>query len=215
MYCPNCGASVDQNTLYCMSCGSPIVSGSQEPSSAAPKTGVFSDAYEETGKLDENGFTPIYENGDGDVPFSDRQAFAQMPMNSYPGPNFSVMDEKTFYKQFASKKTNGWVVAIIVACFLTAAVSIPSLAFGNLLSILDVVFYLVFGILLLVKKKWYFSLPVTIYSGIGTMLMLVMSGTATGIFALIAGIISTIKLQKINAAFKQYKACGVLPQNEI
>lgn len=215
MYCPNCGASVDQNTLYCMSCGFPIVSGSQDTSSEFAETESFSEAYEETGKLDENGFTPIDANVVGGVPFSDKQAFAQMPQNSYTGPYFSALDEKSFYKQFASKKTNGWVVAIIAACFLTAAVSIPSLAFGNLLSILDVVFYLVFGILLLVKKKWYFSLPVTIYSGIGTMLMLVMSGTATGIFALIAGIISTIKLRKINAAYKQYKGCGVLPQNEI
>ena len=74
MYCPNCGASVDQNTLYCMSCGFPIVSGSQDTSSEFAETESFSEAYEETGKLDENGFTPIDANVVGGVPFSDKQA---------------------------------------------------------------------------------------------------------------------------------------------
>lgn len=107
------------------------------------------------------------------------------------------------------------MIAIVVVCFFTATTSIPSLVFGNLLNILDIVFYLIFGILLLLRKKWYFSLPVTIYSGIGTIITLAMAGAAAGVLALIAGIISTIKLKKINAAYKQYKERGVLPQNVI
>ena len=123
-----------------------------------------------------------------------------------------MLDEKAFYKKFASKNTNGWVIALVVVCFLTAAASIPSLVFGNVLSILDIAFYLVFGIFLLLQKKWYFSLPVTIYSGIGTIITLAMAGAATGVLALIAGIISTITLKQINAAYTQYKERGVLPQ---
>lgn len=214
MYCSTCGASVDNSADFCTTCGAPMVS-SKVPDAEIPETEFLSDNYEETGRLLENGFTPIHENAVGGVPISEQQPFVQNPQQSYASPSFPVLDEKVFYKQFASKNTNGWVIAIVVVCFFTAAISIPSLVFGNLLSILDIVFYLIFGILLLLRKKWYFSLPVTIYSGIGTIITLAMAGAATGVLALIAGIISTIKLKKINAAYKQYKERGVLPQNVI
>lgn len=216
MYCPTCGASVDNGAKYCATCGAPTASNSQELNTEVLETEVLSNAYEKTGRLDESSFTPIHENVAGGVPIHEQQQpFVQQPHQSCIDPNISTLDEKGFYKQFASKNTNGWVIAVIIACFLTAAASIPSLALGNLLSVLDVVFYLVFGMLLLLKKKWYFALPITIYSGVGTLLTIVATGAATGIFALIAGIASTIKLKKFQAAYKQYKECGVLPQKMI
>lgn len=214
MYCPTCGATVDNGAKFCTTCGAAIVS-PQSENAEFPETEVLSDNYEETGKLEDNSFISTHENIFGGVPISDQQPFAQNHQQSYTSPSPQVLDEKAFYKQFASKNTNGWVIAIIVVCFLTAATSIPSLVLGNLLSILDIAFYVVFGILLLLQKKWYLSLPVTIYSGIGTIITIATAGAATGIFALIAGIVSTMKLKKLNAAYKQYKERGVLPQNVI
>ncbi len=214
MYCSICGATIDNSAKFCTVCGTPIAD-SKTPNTEFTETEVLSENYEETGRLDGNGFTPIHKNVVGDVSGVEKQSFAHNFQTSNTEPTFPVLDEKAFYKQFASKNTNGWVIAIVVLCFFTAAISIPTLLFGNVFSILDIAFYLLFGILLLVQKKWYFSLPITIYSGIGTIITLAMAGAATGILALIAGIISTVKLKKINAAYKQYKEHGTLPQNVI
>lgn len=227
MYCSNCGAFIENGFDFCSACGTKISASVNENVSAQLSS---TEIYEETGKLDEadipNWHSQPTEYQSRIVPApgqtNQTNSKAQIPpLNQGQIPNlnenllFQKMTEKDFYKKFASKNTNSWAVAIIVACFITAATSIPSLFLGNYLSLIDLVFYLVFGILLVLKKKWYLVLPVTICSGIGTIIAIASAGAATGIFALVAGIISTIKLKKINAAYKQYQKNDVLPQNLI
>lgn len=216
MYCSTCGAYVSDDSTFCSVCGAQLAS-VQSQNIITPETETLSNDYEETGRLDESSFTPLRENIIGQVPITDQQhmPFVQQTYQNYGNVSPQVLDEKEFYKQFASKNTNGWVIAIIVACFLTMATSIPSLVMGNLFSLIDIMVYLIFGVLIVLKKRWYFTLPVTVYSAIGTVLTIAIAGAATGIFALVAGIISTIKLKKINAAYEQYKKCGALPQNVI
>ena len=214
MNCSICGALADNNAKFCPVCGASLLS-AQQQNSELPKAETLYDNYEETGRLDANNPPAAHENVLGGVRTAEQQPFVQNFQQNYTVPNFSVLDEKSFYKQFASKNTKGWTTTLIVGCFLTVVSSILPLMSGNIFSILDIVFYLAFGILLIVQKKWYFALPVTIYSGIWTIVTVLMAGAATGILALIAGIASTIKLKKLNEAYKQYKTSGLFPSNMI
>lgn len=102
MYCSTCGASVDNSADFCTTCGAPMVS-SKVPDAEIPETEFLSDNYEETGRLDENGFTPIHENAVGGVPISEQQSFVQNLQQSYASPSFPVLDEKAFTSNLLQK----------------------------------------------------------------------------------------------------------------
>lgn len=216
MYCLTCGATIEDGTSYCPVCGAQITA-TQKRNVSVPETEAL---FEETGRLDEDNFTPIHDNVIGYVPIDNKQQepltqeFSQ-PVQQHCSNNSQFLDEKAFYNQVAAKGTKGWVNVIMIACFVTAASSAGWLISGNTFSIVDLVFYIILGILLVLNKKWYFALIVTLYSAIGIIITVAMGGNYVGIFALVAGIISTIKLKKINDAYKQYQASGVLPQNQI
>lgn len=186
MYCSNCGAYTDDTSAFCTVCGARLMP-------VQVKSDVPSNERQQTPYVQQT-----YQNcGNANMPFQ-------------------KMTEKDFYKNFASKNTNGWVIFVIFSCFLTMAATAGSMIMNeNFLSVIDILFYFVFGILLIVKKKWYFTLPVTIYSSIATIITLVLSGSVTGIFAIAAGAVSTVKLKKINDAYKQYTERGIFPQNQI
>lgn len=232
MNCQKCGAEVIDGTKFCAVCGA-SVENLQTTDSDFYQTEVLSynDDKRNYAPNEINNYAsghlnydstaaqnaqpqPSYPNYNS-AAAQNAQPFAQNFQQNYTVPNFSVLDEKSFYKQFASKSTKGWTTTLIVGCFLTVVSSILPLMSGNIFSILDIAFYLAFGILLIVQKKWYFALPVTIYSGIWTIVTVLMAGAATGILALIAGIASTIKLKKLNEAYKQYKTSGLFPSNMI
>ena len=80
------------------------------------------------------------------------------------------MSEKDFYQRFASKGTKGWAVTMIVLCFLSAAVGAIQIGvnihelrlammFSHtatllvMISVIEIVYYVIMGILLLAKKK--------------------------------------------------------------
>ena len=86
---------------------------------------------------------------------------------------------------------------------------------GNIFALVDVVFYLVMGILLLKKKKWGIALATTIYGGVGVLLTLFTSGGVTGIVALICGIMATKELKKFAALYAAYQQTGVLPAEPV
>lgn len=222
MYCPNCGAFVDDNSVYCTVCGAQIISEQAQKidtakASETAGTEILSNDYEETGRLDENTVTQNYENFTGSAPitYGNQPVNTQQTYRNYGNYSSQNFDEKHFYKQFASKNTKSWVNLFIIACFVTAVFTSANIFKGNTLYALDCIFYLVFGILLVFKKKWYFFLVVSIYSGIGTILAITSGNIGSGLLALVAGIISTVKIKKLNALFKQYKEYGIFPQNEI
>ncbi len=140
-----------------------------------------------------------------------------MPSDETFAERTSVKDYSyiAFYEKFASKKTRSWTTTMVVICFLSSATSIVPLALGQIISIVDVLFYGLMGFALLKTKKWVFTLIPTLYSGFFTVVALASSGAATGVVALVSGIMSTLALRKINAAFKNYEVTRVCPERDI
>ena len=130
-------------------------------------------------------------------------------------PPFPLETRQEFYKFYASRKTTGWTITFIVICFLSAAVSLIYLCLGSYLSVLDISIYLITGILLLCTKYWVYALIPTIYSGFASLLSLIYGGSFSGIFAIIAGIICTSSLVKVNRAYQDYLYYGTGPKYDI
>ena len=55
----------------------------------------------------------------------------------------------------------------------------------------------------------------TIYSGIFSIIGLVMSGFPTGVIVLVIGILAVINMKKLDTAYKQYLMTGQLPPAQI
>lgn len=146
------------------------------------------------------------------------QNFQQSPQAQAPVYQ-SFTGETLTYKQFhdrvASKSTKGWCTALAVVCFLTAAASLILLFTGNFLALLDIVFYLVMGILLLTTRRMAFALVPTVYSGVFSVVGLVSGGGVTGVFAIIAGIFATLGLSKVGKAYKEYQQTRVFPAEQL
>ena len=144
------------------------------------------------------------------------------------------MSEKDFYQRFASKGTKGWAVTMIVLCFLSAAVGAIQIGvnihelrlammFSHtatllvMISVIEIVYYVIMGILLLAKKKWFLTLIIAIVEVITRVALIIISETFTyqGVFFLIIAIICTTLLKKVNDAYKIYKNTGNVPERPI
>lgn len=189
MKCVKCGNILEQNASFCSFCGTRV---------EEEQTALLVD-YEATGLLTQNDPAPIYS--------------AETQQNTTPC--FEDLTRKEFYNRFASKKTKSWVTAMVVICFLSAGVSLVPLALGNFLSLLDIAFYAAMGALLLSTKNWAFALVPTLYSGVFSLISAANTGSVSGVFAIVAGIMSTIALNKINKAFQAYQKDRILPDGEI
>lgn len=127
---------------------------------------------------------------------------------------------------YPSSTAKGLTIALAVFCFLSAASMLTLLLllstvsrmmeelglleeYAELLSLLatsylpvvllvvaDALFYVVFGILLLVKKSWKIALTITIYSAAGFMVGMFSASPAGIPMVLVFGILSTIWLRK-------------------
>ena len=214
--CQKCNAVLDDTAKFCYRCGTPI------PISTDEKTGLLINDDEETGLLNnDDQETSLLTEETGELNPDDMSRYT--PPYTPPQPSFTPnipyapqrLNEKDFYERFVSKKAKGWTTAIGVISLISGAISIPILFLGNLLSIIDIAFYILMGILILTTKKWGLPLAVTIYSGVFSVITLATSGTPSGIVALIVGIYATINLKKVNDAYKLYCRSGVLPQKPI
>ena len=143
---------------------------------------------------------------------------APQPMGTPFGmnqPMQPINSFEDFFEQFASPKTKNNVKWLGYICAFTAVVSIVLICIGNFVAILDVIFYGVFAFLLLKKKNWAFPLAVTCYSGIFSIIGFFVSGTPSGILALILSIKSTMAMKKLNDAYKEYQTTGQFPSQQI
>lgn len=141
-----------------------------------------------------------------------------VPMDTEPSHNVwpeEEMSGKEFFDRYAAKNTKGWATAMVVICFLTAAVSIAQMLLLSIWSAIDAAFYVAMGVLLLSRKKWIYALLPTLYSILGSVLALALGGKATGIVALIIGIMSTISLRRGDKEYQAYKTSHCLPEKEI
>lgn len=125
------------------------------------------------------------------------------------------MNYDQFFDKFASKKLKSNVKWLIICSFLSAAVSLPTTIMGNYLGFIDIVFFVVMAVLMMKKKNWIYSLIITAYCIVFSVIALATSGVATGIIPIIFGIYSTKDLKKLKESFDSYVNTGILPETEI
>ena len=180
-----------------------------------------------------NGYTN-QPNGYGQQPngyANPSNGYGQQAAQNQP---WGIMPEKEFYQRFASKGTKGWAVAMIVLCFLSAAVGIIQISLNAhelrlammfsraatllvMISVVEIVYYIIMGVLLLAKKKWFFTLIIAIVEVITRVAIIMISETFTyqGVFFLVVAIVCTIVLKKVNDAYRVYKNTGNVPERPI
>ena len=192
MFCLNCGGSLEPGAKFCAHCGSTVTQEQpQQPAYQQPQQTYQQPTYEQ----------PVYQQPVFQPPYQPAAPFSNVPAN---------MTWKQFYNQFVAKK--GFVTWMVVICFFTTALSIALLGLnGNPLSVMDILVYLVSGILLLTTKHWVSALIPTVYGGIFTVLSLVQGGTPVGFVAIVVGISATSTLFKANKAYQRYKLDGTVP----
>lgn len=194
MFCPNCGAALEQGARFCGSCGATIAQ--EQPQQTYQQPTYQQPTYEQPAYQQ-----PIYEQPVFQQPYQPQFNFPSVPAN---------MTWKEFYNHYVAKK--GFVIWMAVICFFTAAISLVILGMtGNPLSVMDILVYVISGILLLATKHWLAALVPTIYGGIFSILNMAQGGAATGIVAIVVGIAATSTLFKANKAYQKYKLDGTVP----
>lgn len=191
--CTECGNLLNDTAKFCVACGA---AQNQPMTNQADGAIPNEPAEEETGRLDP------------------RDAYYGRPQEIPAQPTFFIppvgqrLSYKQFYDLYAPKNVKNLGIALGIIALISGAVSIANLVFSNFIALIDIVFYVTMGILLLTTKKWGLALAVTIYSGFFSLIAMAISGVASGIVALMVGIFATINLQKISRAYKQYLATG-------
>lgn len=188
MRCDFCNAEIKQNDNFCPECGKRIVFNGGA-------------AIDNGNNVDNNYYDPT----------------PQYQQTSYYADNTSYkMTEKCFFSEYSKKSVKGINITVAVLCFLSACIAVPQIVtFGNLLGIIDIVVFVLFGVLVLIKKKWYFSLIISIYCGLACALALTLNGVPTGIILLMLAIGNTVSLYRINKAYITYVQTGQMPQMQI
>ena len=132
---------------------------------------------------------------------------------------------RDYYDLFASHETKKWFNRLVVVCYLIS-LGMFIIGFFDSSSFLDFAIYAIFTTLLLVTKKWGFSLALTIYGGLATLLniilLIMILALGMGSFSLstVRGIVNalavvvlainvTVNLMKLNKGFKEHQASFV------
>lgn len=135
--------------------------------------------------------------------------------NRYDSNQYNKFNYDEFFVKFASKKTRNYVKALGIICIVTAVISLCSfVVYPNPLFVIDFIFYVIFGSLILKVKRLAVIVPVCIYGGLFTIIGIILTGVPTGIFAFIIGIFTALQLKKFNDAFKNFKLKNQIPSEE-
>lgn len=236
-YCQNCGKALPDGAMFCEDCGTQCDStfnnySNQNNYSYNEKTVLVSNYHSNNNTNDNsssnNGQAQYHQANNYGQEFQQpnnyNQAYQQPSYNYYsqnqPYQNNydqqnHILTYKEFYDQFASKNAKGNMIAIGIICILTALISIRPLVFGNYFSIIDIIFYAVFAILIFTTKHWVLPLIVTCYGGIFSVLGVILAGSPNGVVAVIVGIMATISVKKVHEAYNKYLTTGELPTQAI
>lgn len=140
---------------------------------------------------------------------SENSSVKEVPKNS------KILNVQEFYEQYVSKGSKSWIVWFLVINFASAALSLPSLLTGIVVSVVDIVVYLLIGIVVLRKKSWIAALIGAIYSGLGSLLSMIVSQQVVGIPYMIVAIMAMRKLRKLQTGYREYTISGKVPDMEI
>lgn len=124
-------------------------------------------------------------------------------------------NSRTFYGKYASQKTKGWITATMVISIVGAATNLIDFLFGDIISIVSVVFYLAAAFTLLFYKNWMLPLVITIYSLFFSFMLFEGFSFVVGLINVVSGCIGTIKMRKVNAAHERFCKNGTEPDSLI
>ncbi len=210
MYCHNCGAENKVNSKFCIACGITLNLGNMVEKDTDETTALL---QEETTLLQDDNVMDNNQQTDCSADAHVQHTYNQFVQseNNYN----QIISKEEFFTKLLSKNSKSWIKALWIICFITVALCAVTVITGNIFAIIDVVFYLVFGILLKKKQDWRIALLITCYSAVGTLLTMITAGMASGLFPLICGVMATKTLKKADKAYGQYKTTGVYPTEQI
>ena len=236
-YCQNCGKALPDSAMFCEDCGTQCDStfnnySNQNNYSYNEKTVLVSNYHNNNNTNDNsssnNGQAQYHQTNNYGQEFQQpnnyNQAYQQPSYNYYsqnqPYQNNydqqnHILTYKEFYDTFTSPKGKKFMDSIGSICILTVILSVVSLLYGNYFSIIDIIFYTMFAILIFTTKHWALPFIVTCYGGVFSVLGLLFDGTPSGVVAVIVGIMATINAKKVHEAYNKYLTTGELPTQAI
>ena len=210
MYCQNCGAKNQANSKLCITCGIALNLGNAVENDRDETTALLQEEttlLQEDNAMDNNQQT-CYS---ADAPVQPTYNQFVQSENNYN----QIISKEEFFTKLLSKNSKSWIKALWIICFITVVLCAVTIITGNIFTVVDVVFYLVFGILLKKKQDWKIALVITCYSALGTLITMITAGMASGLFPLICGVMATKTLKKADKTYEQYKTTGVYPTEQI
>ncbi|MBS7359125.1 MAG: zinc ribbon domain-containing protein [Oscillospiraceae bacterium] len=180
-----------------------------------------------SGNFSNNIATPIENVNSSFVnPNLQKNAFNQV--NSFQGRSDTFQNKMSyldFFDEFASKKTKSYIKSTGIIAIITAVLGLVLIVANGIYdgfyfkriiySAFSVIVFMVFGILILKKKSWIFTLVLACCGGISTVINFMELGNPSGIVATIIAISATVGGKKISDAYKEYISTGKFPDNEI
>lgn len=209
MYCQNCGAENKDNSIFCMVCGTTFNLDNKVEDDMDETTALL---QEETTLLQADSVADNNQQIQHVNPVI-QSAYNQATQSTN---NYNqIISKEEFFTKLLSKNSKSWIKALWIICFITVVICAVTVITGNIFAVVDVVFYLVFGILLKKKQDWKIALAITCYSALGTLITMITAGMASGLFPLICGVMATKTLKKADKTYEQYKTTGVYPTEQI
>ena len=209
MYCQNCGAENKDNSKFCMVCGTTLNLDNKVEDDMDETTALL---QEETTLLQADSVADNNQQIQHVNPVI-QSAYNQATQSTN---NYNqIISKEEFFTKLLSKNSKSWIKALWIICFITVVLCAVTIITGNIFAVVDVVFYLVFGILLKKKQDWKIALAITCYSALGTLITMITAGMASGLFPLICGVMATKTLKKADKTYEQYKTTGVYPTEQI
>lgn len=217
MKCTYCGYENGMMGGFCRNCGKKLPETAQNGQTSSNQTG--------------NTTNPNMQMGSG----YGQPNFNQMKNTANPSAQnqiWGTIREREFYQRFASKSTKILVILMAVLSFLNAAVSgfemisnarevrlammfSDELRFFIVIVIIETIYFIVMGILLLVLQKWFLPLIAIIEAILSMAFVTIITEnfSGRGILFIVIAFLCMLQLKKVSDAYRRYKNTGNTPEN--